>query len=76
MTREEIYALVEKELQNAVEKHGPTFLTKKEMMNAIIDEVCEVAEAIGRNDLDGPHGLKRELAQVAAVCIKALEGME
>ena len=76
MTREEIFALVEKELQNAVKKHGPTFSGWKEMMNALIDEVCEVAEAIGRGDINGPHGLKRELAQVAAVCIKALEWLE
>ena len=76
MTREEIFALVEKELQNAIEKHGSTFSSRKEMMNALIDEVCEVAEAIGRNDIDGPHGVKRELAQVASVCIKALEGLE
>ena len=76
MTHEEIFALVEKELQNAVKKHGPAFSGWKEMMNALIDEVCEVAEAIGRGDINGPHGLKRELAQVAAVCLKALEGLE
>ena len=76
MTREEIIVLVEKELQNAIEKHGPTFSGRKEIMNALIDEVCEVAEAIGRNDIDGEHGLKRELIQVIVVCLKALEGME
>lgn len=76
MTHEEIFALVEKELQHAIEKHGSTFSSRKEMMNALIDEVCEVAEAIGRGDINGPHGLKRELTQVAAVCIKALEGLE
>ena len=76
MTREEIFALVEKELQHAIEKHGSTFSSQKEMMNALIDEVCEVDEAIGRNDIDGPHGMERELAQVAAVCIKALKGLK
>ena len=76
MTREEIFAMVEKELQHAIKKHGPTFSGRKEMMHALIDEVCEVAEAMGRNDIDGEHGLKRELIQVAAVCFKALGGLE
>ena len=74
MTREEIFALVEKELQHAVKKHGPTFSGRKEMMNALIDEVCEVAEAIGRNDIYGKHGMERELIQVIVVCFKALRG--
>ena len=76
MTHDEALALIEKELQHAIEKHGPTFSGQKEMMNALIDEVCEVAEAIGRNDIDGPHGLKRELIQVIVVCLKALMGLE
>lgn len=76
MTREEIMNLLDEELQHAVKKHGSTFSGRKEMMNALIDEVCEVAEAIGRGDINGPHGLKRELTQVAAVCLKALGGLE
>ena len=76
MTREEIFALVEKELQNAIEKHGSTFSSRKEMMNALINEVCEVTEAIWRNDIDGEHRLKLELIQVIAVCLKALMGLE
>ena len=76
MTHDEIMNLLEAELKHAKEKHGPTFSGRKEMMNALIDEVCEVAEAIGRNDIDGPHGLKLELIQVIAVCVKALMGLE
>ena len=76
MTREEIFALVEKELQNAVKKHGPTFSDHKEMYGVIADELCEVGDALCRRDYNGPHGLKIELAQVAAACIKALEGLE
>lgn len=58
------------------EKHGVTFSCLSEMGVALADEVCEVADAIERNDIDGEHGVKRELAQVAAVCLKALEGLE
>ena len=76
MTHEEIIVLVEKELQHAIKKHGPTFSSRKEMMNALIDEVCEVAEAMGRNDIDGEHGMERELIQVIVVCLKALMGLE
>ena len=76
MTHEEIIVLVEKELQHAIEKHGSTFSSRKEMMNALIDEVCEVAEALNLNDIHGPHGLKRELIQVIVVCFKALRGLE
>ena len=75
MTHEEIIVLVEKELQHAIKKHGSTFSSRKEMMNALIDEVCEVAEALNRNDIDGAHGLKRELIQVIVVCLKALMGL-
>ena len=76
MTREEIFALVEKELQHAIEKHGPTFSSQKEMVYVLFDEVCEVAEAVKKGDINGKHGVKRELTQVIAVCVKALEVLE
>ena len=76
MTHEEALALIEAEYKNAVDKHGARFKSKTELKNALLDEIWEVHEAINKRDYDGPHGVKRELAQVAAVCIKALEGLE
>lgn len=76
MTHEEALNLVEVEYQGAIEKHGPTFSDHKEMYGVIADELCEVGDALCRRDYNGPHGLKIELAQVAAACIKALEGLE
>ena len=76
MTHEEALALIETEHQNAVKKHGPAFKDLNEMIQALYEEVEEVDAAIARGDYSGPHGVKKELAQVAAVCIKALEGLE
>ena len=76
MTHEEALALIEAEYKHAVEKHGARFPCIFDMFIALDDEVMEVHDAIEANNIHGPHGVKRELAQVAAVCLKALEGME
>lgn len=76
MTHEEALALIEAEYKHAVEKHGASFSCHLEMHEVLFDELLEVSYALNRSDINGPHGLKRELTQVAAVCIKALEGLE
>lgn len=76
MTHEEALALIEAEYKHAVEKHGATFVTMEDTVMTLMDEVDEVFSAFRKRDFDSPHGVKRELAQVAAVCIKALEGLE
>lgn len=76
MTREEIMNLLDEELKHAKKKHGPVFADAADAFGALYGEVTEVLQAIIRGDIDGEHGIKRELAQVAAVCLKALEGLE
>lgn len=76
MTNEEALALIEAELKHAREKHGEHFSDWIEMYIALCEEITEISSAIIKGDIHGEHGVKRELAQVAAVCIKALEGMD
>ena len=76
MTRDEIINLLDEEFKHAKEKHGPVFADVTDAFGALYGEVTEVLQAIIRGDIDGEHGVKRELAQVAAVCIKALGGVE
>ena len=76
MTHGEALKLIETEHQNAVKKHGSAFKDLNEMIQALYEEVEEVDAAIARGDYNGPHGVKKELAQVAAVCIKALKGLK
>lgn len=48
--------------------------TTDQMMAVIIDELmCEAVDAWHVNDLHGDHGMIRELAQVAATSIKAIQ---
>ena len=72
MTHEEALELIEAELKHANEKHGEHFANLIEMYIALCEEVAEVSQAIVKGDINGEHGVKRELAQVAAVCWKAL----
>ena len=76
MTHEEALALIETEHKHAVETHGARFSCHLEMHEVLFDELLEVSYALNRSDINGEHGVKRELAQVAAVCLKALEGID
>ena len=69
------WQLIGAEYRNAVEKHGPLFATPEEGIDALLEEVIELTEAVLKNDIDGPHGVRREAAQVAVVCCKILEGL-
>ena len=71
----ENWQLVGAEYRNAVEKHGPRFGSVGEGLKALLSEVSEVIEALERNDVEGPHGVRREVAQVGAVAMKILEGL-
>ena len=64
------------EHKNAVEKHGPYFETMDKGIAALMGEVCEVMEARARGDIEGAHGVRREAAQVAAVCLKLLARLD
>lgn len=63
------------EYQRAVRLHGPRFETLLDAEYALRNEFIEVIKALDKNDIDGEHGVKRELTQVIAVCIKILEGL-
>ena len=76
MTHEEALALIEAEYEGAVDKWGPVYESEIEMLYVLTSEVSEVIKAVYNRDRDGKHGLKIETAQVAAVCIKALEGLK
>ena len=76
MTHEEALALIEAEHKHAVEKHGASFSCHLEMHEVLLEEFLEVSSALCRGDINGKHGVKRELAHVAAVCLKALKGMK
>jgi hypothetical protein len=72
-------ALMENEYSRAVRKHGPTFTTLNEGLDAMFAEFGEVLIAANKNDIYGLHGIRREVAQVIAVGLKVLEtirGME
>ena len=68
-------AIVGYEYDRAVKKHGPVFGSLSEGVNVMLAEMDEVLAAYRRNDIDGKHGVRRETAQVAAVCLKILEGL-
>lgn len=71
----EILQEIGQEYERAVRKHGPRFEDLHEAMSALTEEWREAVEAYRKNDIDGEHGLRREVTQVAAVCCKILEGL-
>lgn len=74
MTLPEALSLVLNEHADSIAKHGSWHdYTIDQMMAVIINELMVEAggaEAVG--DLHGEHGVIRELAQVAACCVKAI----
>jgi hypothetical protein len=70
-----VLQLIGAEYRNAVEKHGPRFGSLKAATRVLGSEFLEVVSAVAKNNIDGAHGVRREAAQVAAVCVKILEGL-
>jgi hypothetical protein len=68
-------ALIGYEYSRAVKKHGPTFSSLNEGFDALRFEMIEVRDAIDKDDISGRHGVRRETAQVIAVCLKILDGL-
>ncbi|MDR1979557.1 MAG: hypothetical protein LBQ42_12555 [Synergistaceae bacterium] len=68
-------ALVGYEYNRAVRKHGPIFENLRRAHVALLSEAGELHEAIMKNDIDGRHGVRNEAAQVIAVALKILEGL-
>jgi NTP pyrophosphatase (non-canonical NTP hydrolase) len=66
-------AIIEIEYARAKEKYGAKFETLQTGILALLAEFKELNEAIVRGDIDGKHGVHREAAQVAAVCIKIID---
>jgi len=63
--------IVRRELDRALREHD-LFEDPAQALMALRGELDEVACAISINDLTGPHGFLSEVAQVAAVAIKAV----
>lgn len=72
MTRDDIYKLIDIE-RNRQDKLHPTFPDDDHRRNSILAEVCgEVASSVN----DGrPRGMRAEIVQVAAVCVRWLEAI-
>jgi len=65
--------LVLAELRRAKSKYPAFKPTLALALNVLDDEHGELASAILKGDIDGPHGVIREAAQVAAVAIRIIE---
>lgn len=72
--RPDILAGIEQATRHAITKHGPAsihlpFLADADCLEVLADELEEVRRAVITHDVDGPHGLRAELLQVAAAAI-------
>ncbi len=74
MTHDEALMIVNEEYQEAVDKWGATFKDNEESLIVMTEEFNEVLEAFKHNDINGKHGVITEAAQLAAVCLKMIEG--
>lgn len=73
MTRDEIYKLIDIE-RNRQDRIHPTWPVDLHRCMSVLSEECgEVAAAVN----DGrPTGMRAEIVQTAAVCVRWLESME
>lgn len=74
MTFADVQELVAVEFRRGVSLHGDwSDYTIGQMMAVIINElIIEAGDAECRGDIDGEHGVIRELTQVSACCNKAV----
>lgn len=66
--------MILKERQRSIQLHGTWEDYSIEQMTAVIvnELMVEAVGAVERGDIHGEHGVIRELAQVAACCIKEM----
>lgn len=69
-TRDEVAKWIEDEVISAVMKHGDAPWTEYEMLGILIEEVEEAFDNVKANG--PPEDLRKELIQVAAVCVRHL----
>ena len=72
-TTQDILGAVELELDFAREKHGILYASPYEALGVLSLEVAEVQAEIQKRDLSAA---RRELHQVAAVCVKAIQSID
>jgi hypothetical protein len=75
MRSKNVEDLIEREYERAVELHGPTFPNLSEGVEALCSEVNEVLYALSKKNIDGRHGVVREVSHVVVVGLKILEGL-
>lgn len=64
-------------ITHSVIKHGTwDDYSLGRMLWHLAGELYEVAAAVVRRDLHGPHGVVAELQDVATVCVKAIERLQ
>lgn len=73
MTMQEIWEKIKLENARSKEKHGMWRDTSPLVQRSVIDsEFCEWWDACMAGDVDGEHGEKAELIQLANVCIRRI----
>jgi NTP pyrophosphatase (non-canonical NTP hydrolase) len=70
-----VESLINHEYARAIRVHGELFETLDEGLAALKGEVDEVFSAARSGDMYGEHGVRDEVAQVAAVCVKLLDSL-
>lgn len=77
MIRPDILTAITAEIARAQREHGPiTNLPEYARVRVLLREVREVSDAIDYDDVDGAHGIRAELTQVAACAIAWLSTLE
>lgn len=75
--RDIIRVRLENNVARSVVKHGTwDNFGLGRMLWILAGELYEVAAAVVRRDLHGPHGVAAELCDVATVCVKAIERLQ
>ena len=75
-TRREILDDVNQELERAAKLHQPVFSSAMEAWGALREEYLEVEEEFRKSSKDPARNseLHKELIQLAAMCVKSVEG--
>jgi alcohol dehydrogenase class IV len=68
------WALVSHKYRRAVEKNGAKYPSHEAAYEALMEEVGKLKSAMDQDQTPEQHGVREEAAQVAAVCMKIIDG--